>query len=256
MPMLTRMCPREERPPGYDLKTAYGVIVNEETAELYGGDIQEYDRQFTLREHDRVFPDDWLESFLPAIHSHPARNYLEGRGLTPRTIRRFDIRYDSAQDRVCFPIRNWKNELVGLHGRLLRPQRHEFEPVYRMYTFMQDKNVLPWFGEHIVDPQKRVVITESVFDLTSVWRVYRHVIAPLSAGIGKNKIERIKRCEHVITLFDNGKGGDSAREQMDKYFLGKKMRHLKPPEGVDDAGEMTLDQLRSTLSPHITVQIV
>lgn len=251
VPILTRMCPKEERPAGYDLGKAYQVIVSEETAELYGSDVPDYDKHLHRRDHDFAFSEEWMRSFMPATNFPEAMEYLHSRYMTVEMVKHFNVRFDTSQDRVCFPIRNWKGELVGLHGRLIRPKAHEFEPIYRMYRFMEDKNVLPWFGEHEVDPRQRVIVTESVFDRTNVWRYHKNVIAPLSAGIGKLKIERIERCKDVITLFDNGKGGDSARAQMDKYFKGKKLRHLKPPGETDDAGVMTYDQMESTLSLYI-----
>ncbi len=235
---------------GYDLKKCVQLIAAEnEEVEL---DIPDYESG--PPEHDKIviFPEWWLDSFIHASTSPAATEYLKSRGITHKTIDALDLRYDTMQQRVCFPIRDWQGNLVGLHGRTIRkdePHR------YNMYGFQNQRNKLPWLGEHWVDLNRTVVLVESVFDLAKVYHIYDNVMCGLTAGLSKKKILRISDIADIVTLYDHGKGGDAAREALTKYLKKSSLVHEEPYESEKDPGEMTYKRIHEVLSEHISLAI-
>ena len=194
-----------------------------------------------------VFPDWWLDGFPPAHNAPAACSYLQKRNVWDAIALEMDIRWDPLEQRICFPVRDFKQRLVGMHGRALDPDQ---EPRYRMYTQAKKNNPIVWLGESWVDTNKPIVVVEGPFDLTSVARVYRNVASPLFATPSYDKIRRMSDCLEWITLFDRGAGGDAGRERVTKA-LGSEhvIHHLHPPKGRKDPGEMTQDELVALLGP-------
>lgn len=159
-------------------------------------------------EEEHLFPDWWLNSFMFVFENPEGLAYVRSRGLTDRVIQKFNLRYDTSRRRVVFPLRNWDGELVGAHGRAIDKG---VVPSYYFYSHEHKNNKLPWLGEHYININKPVLVVESVFDLAAVWPIYNNSICPLSAGLSKQKIQRIHHIPHIVTMFDYGKGGDAAR---------------------------------------------
>ena len=192
------------------------------------------------------FSESWLESFMPAYMVDPARLYLLSRDVSADQMVMYNIRYDMSRNAVCFPIRDFDGGLVGLRGRLITPgdgPKH-----YNYKTGFGGHNPYHWFGEDRVNLSSPVVMVESTFDCVSVGRVYSNVVAPLSTGISKHQAKRMAAAVEIITLFDNGVGGDKARNIVSKFFSSSVITHLKPPANRDDPGEMTEAEIRSALS--------
>lgn len=224
---------------GYDFHTALQLVANEEDElEMVIKDYQESDGQ---EDEVTIFPDWWLDSFQPALESKKATKYLKGRGLTKKTITALDIRYDSLRNRVSFPIRDWDNFLVGLHGRSIDPNP---ELRYYAYGYKEHRNKLPWVGENRIDPDKMVVLCEGPFDMAAIYQVYPNVICSNSASMSKAKVKRICDIGDVVTMYDYGMGGDAARAAIDKYLHGSIKTHLIPSLGQGDPGSMTPDEIR------------
>jgi len=190
------------------------------------------------------WPEWWLDTFMPAREHPDARAYLQSRDVPEELWDVFDLRYDTSRQRVCFPIRDWDGRLAGLHGRAVIPGG---SPPYHVYKYKGEHNQIVWPGEHTVNTEQPVLLVESVFDWISVYRVYKNSMCSLSCGLSRDKVERINRFDRVVTLYDNGKGGDVARKALTKYLKGVIPRHLNPPEDLSDPGEMSVVQLIATL---------
>ena len=158
-------------------------------------------------------------------------------------IKNLDLRYDKRLDAVVFPIRHFSGGLAGLRGRRLSGQIR-----YHDYSTKETRNAMVWYGEHWLDRSKPVVMVESVFDLASVLRVYPNVIAPLSVGMSKAKIDQMKDLQRVITFFDHGAGGDKARRSI-RRDLNCPVEHVYPLLGVSDPADMTDFEIYKTLQP-------
>ena len=88
-------------------------------------------------------------------------------------------------------------------------------------------------------------MVESVFDMTSAMRVYDNIVSPMSVGINSARIQRMNKCVEVVTYFDQGVGGDKARNIVTKNLGNAMVAHLIPT--AKDPGEMAEDALRDQL---------
>ena len=198
-----------------------------------------------------VFPEEYLEHYRLAYDVPIAREYLQSRKVSLESCKHFDIRFDQRAMRVCFPIRDHTKSLVGFHGRDITGKS---KLPYLVYTYNKSSTNIVWVNENNIDPNKPVILTESVFDMTSIWRVYKNVICSLSCGIGLPKLNRLKGIHKLLTLYDYGKGGDRAREKISKVLNKAGVLHLSPTEKQDDAGEMTKLELVRILNQHIKLR--
>lgn len=239
------------RPSGldYDFKQAL-VLVEDATADLELDLDSPGVEQILLAPQgtDHVFPDWWLDSFAPAMESKTALAYLHGRDGGPvplSVVTALDLRWDAIQRRVCFPVRDFESRLRGLHGRAADPGN---PLAYRMYTFQGRNNPDVWLGESWVDPDRPVIIAESVFDLVRVFQCYRNVTTPLTASINQAKIHRASGWMQQFTLFDRDAAGKEARAKHAKSLPGCMVKHLEIPEPYQDGGEMSVHAMAQLLS--------
>lgn len=233
--------------PKYNLKAATDMWAAEESQDLVL-DFHEGQEQFVLH-HDVVWPELILDGFKKANCVPMAREYLDARNVSVEATDALGIVWDIARRAVCFPVRNWNGQLVGMRGRYVDPGEGAR---YHDYGHNGQRNKLPWYGEHLVDLDTTVLMVESVFDYTSARRVYPNILAPLSVGISIGKAKRVRDALDIVTLFDRGQGGDKGRDKISKYLGGTSLvRHLLPPEGVSDPGDMTKKQLKKVLKGHI-----
>ena len=231
----------------FDYKTALKIAEAEMSGDLVLG-INELEE--LVPKGDVIFSEIWWESFTPALNAPRAYEYLRSRGLPDDVIHKLDIRFDQGKDAVVFPIRNAANRLAQVRGRFIAPK--EGAPRYHVYkTGEQDFTRKIWMGEAWADADEPVVMVESVFDLASVFRVYKNLLAPLSVGISKDLAYRVSEFSEIFTLFDNGKGGDKARNKIDQYFPDASVTHLWPSDGCDDPGDMSQTQLHEVLPDHL-----
>jgi len=232
--------------PKYDLKAAMKMWATEESQDLVLT-FTEGNQRYAV-EADVVWPEMVLAGFMRACKVPMAMDYLHDRKVSQKLADDLDIRWDLSRRAVCFPVRNWSGALVGLRGRYTQPGDG---PRYHDYGHKGQRNKLPWYGESTIDLDKTVLMVESVFDYTSVRRVYKNVIAPLSVGISKSKARRLRDAPDVVTLFDCGQGGDKGRSKIAKHLPGTQFTHLLPTGGADDPGDMTKKQLKKLLKPYI-----
>lgn len=192
-------------------------------------------------DEDHVFPEWWLETFSPWDTSAVARAYLGARDLPGEVADLLDIRWDSQQKRVCFPVRDFDGRLRGLHGRAIEK---DVEPRYRMYTQAGKNSPLIWLGEDHVDFDKPILVAEGPFDYGSCKRVYRNTVTPLFANPSFAKIKRMSTALEWVTFLDRGTGGDSGRAAISKCLHEDHViTHLLPPAHRKDPGECTVPEL-------------
>lgn len=232
--------------PKYDLKQAMTLWSLEDTddAPLVFMDDE-------VAEHplaDKVWPESYLNSFMPAWKVPIAMEYLNDRKVRKKMASALDIRWDLARHTVCFPVRNWSGQLVGLRGRYISS---DAGARYHDYGYRGQRNKLPWYGEHTVDLDKPVLMVESVFDYASVYKVYHNVLAPLTIGISADKCRRVRNAFEIVTLFDNGKGGDKGRIKLREGLPESIIVDCTPPAACGDPGDMSKKQLRKVLKKHI-----
>lgn len=235
---------------GYDLGAAWSLVVVENSRAL-----QLHIKEWGSRPPTRIdfpIPEWWLDEFQKVWPVPVAREYLQSRQVTEAVATILDIRWDRSAGTVCFPVRNRNGDLVSLRGRRIAPRPGQ--PPYHVYAFQKQQSGQAWLGEQSVDYSRPVLMVESVFDMTSVLRVYDNVMAPLSVGINAARMARVARASEVVTLFDRGAGGDKARAIVSRYLPTAFVVHRIPPE--KDPGDCTIEQLRDTLQNVLPLQNV
>lgn len=229
---------------GYDLGAAWAVIEAEASKKI-DINVKDWGEQ-EAEDVEFVMPEEWLQPFQNAWSVPMAREYLQSRDVSEFIANGLDIRWDKSMRTVCFPIRNRDGELVSIRGR--RVATPNGEPPYHIYNMGQEEpRHLTWLGEQWVNFDKPVLMVESVFDLASVLRVYHNVVAPLSVGINASRMKRMSKASEVVTMFDQGKGGNKAREVVQHHMGSAFILHVLPSK--KDPGELSEAELRNELGP-------
>jgi DNA primase len=198
------------------------------------------------------FSERWLASFYRATDSVAAMSYLATRQITHRVIELLDLRYDSSLNAVGFPIRNFSGVLCGMRARIIAPAPEQ--PRYHVYRTSDGRhNQFAFLGESMLDFDKPIVMTESVFDLASVLRVYPNVCAPMSAAVSRGRLKRLNRVVELVTLFDADSAGDRARKTVRAALSDAYITDVFPTDGCKDAGEMSVVQLVALLKRYVDV---
>jgi len=234
--------------PRFDLKQAVKLWADEESGDAAMVFMDDSDH---ANAHvDQVWPESFLAGFMEAYKVPMAMEYLNARKVSSEDAFTLDIMWDLTRRTVCFPVRNWEGWLVGMRGRYIVPGDG---PRYHDYGYRGHRNKLTWYGEHLVDLDSPVLMVESVFDFTSCFRVYRNILAPLTVGLGPAKCRRVRNALEIVTLFDNGRGGDKGRSKISEGLPDSIITHLLPPSHRDDPGDMKKKELRRVLKKHIVL---
>ena len=178
--------------------------------------------------------------------------YLSGRkqSLPGEILDTYGVVWDVQRRRVCFPTRGGDGVLYGLHGRAVDDGN---TLRYFAYGYNDKRNPQVWMGENLVDMDKPVVITEGMFDMASIARVYPNVLASRSSEIHKDMWKRLSHASQIVTFYDFGVGGTVARKKVEAYFKDRTVYHLIPTKEQDDAGDMSVEEVTELLA---TVDLV
>jgi len=221
------------------------MLVADEEDEL-DIDVPDYDEPIYDPEEVVYWPEFYLQSFKSVFAFEKAIAYLSTRQIDEPTAKFLDLRFDTSRQRVCFPIRDWGDQLIGLHGRTIT----DHPMPYYQYGYENRRNKMPWLGESWVDLDQTIVLVESVFDLAAVYRVYQNVMCPLSSGFNDNKVKRIDDGVQYVTFFDHGTGGNHARDRIDKVMQSPYV-HVIPNKAFGDPGNMNPVSIKQALKAHI-----
>ena len=233
--------------PKYNIKQALEILADEEEDKTLP-DIKDFD-EYAL-ETNLIVPwdEEWLGTFFKAVNVPIAMEYLNGRCVAKEIAAHLDIRWDGSRECVSFPVRDFEARLVGMRGRRLGGGYYDYAGP------QNHRNKLVWYGEENLDPAKTVVMVESVFDYASVVRVFENLTAPLTVGMSKAKVQRMECCLDIVTLFDNGAGGNKARALIDKYLSSAIRVHCYPPKHRGDPGEMTVEEVCNVLKDKVKLK--
>jgi len=210
-------------------------------------DIPDYETPVIKEE--TVFPESWLASFKPATAFKDAMAYMHSRGIPATVTEALDVRYDPIQQRVCFPVRDFKGRLMGLQGRTISGASSTL--AYSQYGYKNKRNMNIWMGEHSLDLDRPVVLCEGPFDYAKIYQVYPNVAASFTSGLSKAKTVRMGDADTIITFYDYGKGGDAARGYIKKHLPGYHIINLIPSKDEDDPGSMEPLAIMQYLEEHV-----
>jgi len=187
-----------------------------------------------------AFDEHWYSCFSTA-YKHP---YTQVREISKQLAKKIDIRLDFERCRILFPIRDWDGVLMGVHGRTFLD---DVEPRYYSYPSNGIRNPSVWMGEDHVDLDEPVILVEGQFDYAKIRVHYDNVLSGQTTQVQQDKINRLGEATEIITIFDNGVGGDKGRDRITKHFTTIPVTHLNPPEPFGDLGQMPDDAVRELL---------
>lgn len=246
--VLYRGAKKKHKP---DIKTLNELCSNEtDDIVITAHDIPEYDDAIKTPVVDFDFPEWWLEKFPLAVGSAIAQNYLEGRDVPYEVAIALDLRWDAYQERIGFPFRNQEGFVCGMNGRSVHKKP---KLPYLQYNYEKHYNLHLWYREDKMDLDKPLLVTESVFDVASIMRVYQNVVAGFTCSFSKEKALRLGDANEIVTLFDAGQGGDRARKRMKDVLGSRIVAQLIPPS---DAGEMSIEELEDALEDLVPLSYI
>ena len=148
------------------------------------------------------------------------KTHLAVRGITVESVQRFELRWDRAENRLLFPIRDNEGRLVGLRGRYIGPPDPDVLR-YRDYTELSPskksaKKFGVWYGSHLhMNPDKALILVEGEIDLIRLKQVLplANVVAAIGASITKEQLKSLPfPAKGTIAFFDNDMAGKKALE--------------------------------------------
>lgn len=244
--------------PHFKLALAAPMVASEfEEMELLIGDIPDFEAKEVKKEI--LFPEQWLGTFKPVRDFPEALSYCMSRGLQKSALTALDVRYDPHYKRVCFPFRNFKQELMGMQGRFIgeghvKDEQHPDAPLrYFQYGYHGKRNMHVWMGENMLSLDSPVVLCEGPFDYAKIYQSYENVAASFTSGLSKTKVKRLGDADSIVTFYDYGNGGDAARASIRKYLPGYPIADIIPTKEEDDAGSMKMERIAFYLKEHVTL---
>jgi len=191
-------------------------------------------------EVEMIYPEEYLDYFLPVTHAEHALKYVKSRRITEDLIDLFEIKYDPEKDLVVIPVRYLDGSLRGAVGRAPSKERR----FHNYWEFLSGANI---GGVHLLQPDiTQLIIVEGFFD---VLRIYPWVAeipgagvvctfkAKMSAGQAAiiSNYDAVKYCG-----YDNDAAGETGYQSMISYFGtldGYSLRRMCHP--AKDFGEST-----------------
>lgn len=196
-----------------------------------------WEAQAKVDENPECLTDEELDDF-PLIdkdtvasskQAYACRDYLVSRDVSFKTIRDLGVRYWVKNGSIIFPHTDCNGNIFvlrhrGIHAKVLYTITAEMAKSKRK-QFPMFSNSGAWFGMHIVDWSKTVVLVEGCIDVLRLHELgLYNCIASGSAYAHKKQFEALT-CSSVISGYDMDKAGMIARKRCIKFLKGKMLIH-------------------------------
>jgi DNA primase len=168
--------------------------------------------------------------------------YLEKRGIDKDTAMEWELGYDSKTDRVTFPIRDYRGNLVGISGRSVSDE----EPKYYHFGHFERNKVL--YGEYKACKMRgALIVVEGFFDVISLMMKGYRAVGTLGTP-SDMQIEKIKMIadEQVIIWFDSDIAGVKSSWRLRNALGDSKIVRVVSSE--KDPDEYSKEEVRNILS--------
>lgn len=152
--------------------------------------------------------------------------YFFNRGFDKEDMKKFMIGRDLESETVTIPAFWEDGVLAGIIGRYIDPNRPK-NMRFKIYDFPKGSLIYPLDKLEVV--KDTIIGCESMFDVIMLHKWgYPNAVAMMGDGMSKQQADQIaSRCKVFIDLFDNDKGGRTARD-IAKRRLGKRVMYLIP----------------------------
>jgi len=185
-----------------------------------------------------IIPEERLTPHL----SDPPHSYILQRGVSEETCKKWEIGFDTFQQRITFPVRRYDGKLVGISGRALDD---DVDPRYRAYGGLDKKSFL--YGEHFLKLDSKVILVEGQIDALRVAQATGlPVVAPLGEGFSPRHVKTLTlfRPECVILFPDHDSAGWHTAEKWNYQLHGRTSIRLVLPPPRKDPGDLTDEEIQ------------
>jgi hypothetical protein len=186
----------------------------EETPDNFKDFDESMDEMMEVDEIDPIDAAIYLRMYPMAWDSKEAKAYLTARGIGKKTCELLDLRWDSDQRRVLFPVYGYDRELYGFTGRsILAPEDYPSKkyPKVKDYAGLRKDSLL--LGGHLVDLTKPVIVVEGLFALAHLIEIgvpeFANVVATMGSFLSENQRDALVDFDQTIfLLYDDDAAGD------------------------------------------------
>jgi len=215
----------------------------------------------------------YLKMYPSVWDDKRSRSYLEGRGISQRTVDLLDLRFDSEQLRVLFPVYGYDRALYGFTGRTILDKEDYPSPKYpkvKDYAGLKKDSLI--LGEHLIDPSKPILLVEGLFALAHTIEIgCREFCNPVaSMGSFLSDLQRdiiVDYDQSVFVLYDDDLAGHEGMFGAieDGYHNGEgALEHLRPhvptfqclyPEDIHDPDKLNKSHVKSMVVGNLNEQV-
>jgi len=154
------------------------------------------------------------------------RHFLEvERGIPVWVQNLCRLRYSPEHSAIIFPMTDVSGEVYVLRARLRKEKRMwTVSPEWtgaKGVTFPSLHNVGVWFGSHLVDWSRPVMLVEGEIDAMKIMSFgFFNVVASATSSVSERQLDAI--CTDVIILgYDSDASGRKTHKRISNYFGGK-----------------------------------
>lgn len=165
---------------------------------------------------------------------------LHERGLSYKTLEKFEIGFSKSKNRIVIPVRNQQYKIVGLIGRAIESTQ---EPRYLYNKGFKRADVL--FNIQNAKNFSEVIVAEGSVDVMKVHEAgFPNVVATLGAQVSKNQVVLLKKYfDRIIIFSDNDDAGNAMRDAIMDLCRGKEIYTAKISDGLKDPAEMQVQDI-------------
>lgn len=173
----------------------------------------------------------------------PARSYALGRGISLEAFEYFQMGYSTKKNMLIIPMKNERNELVGVIGRSLTHKQYQYSSGSPRSEILWNLNKCKEYDE--------IVLTEGALDAVALWQDgIENVGAVLGSSISIRQWWLLRTYfDSIVAWFDNDSAGNSLRntilessEQLLAYIVEYPDRLIELEDGshraLKDPGEL------------------
>ncbi|MDR1354614.1 MAG: DNA primase [Oscillospiraceae bacterium] len=153
-------------------------------------------------------PNNWhsLEQHLHNGLGFETKQLLEARLLA---VGKSNSTYDVFRNRIIFPIRNTKSEIVGFGGRVLDESQPKYLNSQDSTVFKKRDNL---FNINLAKNSKKIILVEGYLDAISIVQAgFENVVATLGTAITTNQAKLLSfYANEVVLAYDSDTAGKLA----------------------------------------------
>lgn len=186
-------------------------------------------------------PELMAPTIYPPVNKRPeAMKYLESRGFTKQSIKKFDLRFSRKRNSIVIPVRDGKGVLWGYIYRNIDP---DCDPRFRYKYTKKFQRSQVLFGSHLLENNEngynasnQIVVVEGSLDTIWVNQAGIPAVGILGSFASEHQIQELRQYPRLVLLMDNDNAGRLAAQEVGGVLnhqvpvsVGRYPRYAKDP---------------------------